>query len=279
MIKAIELKAEDMHLLPARNSEGNKADFGKVLVIAGSPNMAGAAAFAALAAYRAGAGLVYVFTHELNRNILQTLVPEAVLKTYDSKGFDITTLNSLIDKCDSIVIGPGLGMSENALEMLRYLLFSIEKPMIIDADALNIISVNYGLDECLKPNMVITPHIKEFSRLTRWSIEEIKADAAAKTLEYAKRRETTLVLKDADTFIADAEGHLFVNKLGNSGMATGGSGDVLSGIIGAFLALPGVSPINAARCGVLLHALSGDRAANERSERSMIARDIIECIR
>ncbi|MBQ0026203.1 MAG: NAD(P)H-hydrate dehydratase [Lachnospiraceae bacterium] len=279
-MKKVELLTEEhLTLIPARDPSGNKGSFGRVLVIAGSRCMAGAAYLSATAAYRAGAGLVHIFTPEDNRIILQTLVPEAVMTTYDCKHVDISLLSKAVEKADSIVIGPGLGTSEAARELLHFVLFTAEQPTCIDADALNIISQSPGELGLLGEKHLLTPHVKEFSRLAGVSVDNIKKDPAGQVAKFADMYNTNVVLKDADTHIATCNGKLYKNTFGNCGMGTGGSGDVLSGIIGALLAIKELDIGTAGALGVLIHALAGDAAAAERSERSIMARDLLEYIR
>ncbi len=273
------LTEKHLELLPPRDPSGNKGSFGRVLIIAGSKCMAGAAYLSATAAYRAGAGLVHIVTPEDNRIILQTLVPEAVMTTYDCKHVDISIISKAIENANSIVIGPGLGTSDAARELLHFVLFTADQPTCIDADALNIISQSPGELALLGKKHLLTPHVKEFSRLTGASVENIKKDPAGQVAKFADLYDTNIVLKDAETHIATIDGRLYKNTFGNCGMGTGGSGDVLSGIIGALLAIKELDIGTAGALGVLIHALAGDAAAAGRSERSIMARDILEYIR
>ena len=174
--RAFTLDADALSALPARPQSSNKGTFGRVLIVAGSENMAGAAVLAAEAAYRTGAGLVRVFTPECNRLVLQTRLPEAILTTYDKDFFSPEVLDALIDWASAIVIGPGLGVREQTSRFLQYILQYAKVPVVIDADGLNMLAEKKTLMDQLTPNHILTPHMGEMSRLTGKDIAEIKAD-------------------------------------------------------------------------------------------------------
>lgn len=266
--------------LPKRPDRSNKGTFGKVLCVCGSHGMAGAAYLAALGAYRSGSGLVEIFTPEENRVILGTLLPEAVLKIYDSSEPDTNLLESSIDNCSAVVVGCGLGRSHTALTLLKTVLRRSDRPTVIDADALNLISEQPALMKYTK-GKIITPHPAEMSRLTGISIENILIDTKRAAYDMAKKYSLVCVLKDHNTVVSDGSDWIYVNKSGNSGMATGGAGDVLAGVIGALLAQKhlSLSPFDAATLGVYIHGLAGDRAAKALGEYSLMAKDIAENIR
>ncbi len=276
--KAFTLRREALCHLPARLAWANKGSCGKVLVMAGSKNMAGAAILAAKAAYRTGAGLVRVFTPECNRLILQTALPEAVLTTYEDS-FSPEQMDELLSWADAVVIGPGLSTDGKAKRILRYVLQYVKTPLVADADALNILAANEEMASMLNAGMIITPHLGEMARLTGLPVSQIQADPVRSAREYAAAHEVTVVQKDARTVVVPADGNsCFINTCGNAGMATGGSGDVLSGVLGALLA-SGMDVAEAAVAGVLLHAAAGDAAAAECGQRAMLAGDIIEGIK
>lgn len=262
-------------LLPRRAPDGNKGTFGKVLLIAGSKNMAGAAILSARAAYRAGAGMVKVVTTEVNREILQRSVPEALLRT------DFDLADDVENWADVIVIGPGMGKSEQARSALEEVLRFRTKPIIIDADALNLLAENDDLKLLLKnrenelPNVILTPHPGEFSRLFEVPVGELKSDLEAYARKMAQEFHCVVVAKDARTFVARENGASFLNLFGNSGMATAGSGDVLAGFIGG-LAAQGMDAFDAACLGVALHGKAGDFAARELGEHAVMAGDLID---
>lgn len=256
---------EDLHRLPVRENYSNKGTFGKVLVIAGSKNMGGACFLSAKAAYRSGAGLVKVLTAEANRSIMQTLLPEALFAAYDKEG----DLLKQVQWATTIVIGPGLGISEETRRILDFVLNNTNVPMVIDADAINMLAGRKDLP----PNIVLTPHLKEMSRFISRSIEDISSNLL-EVAEQAAGEEYVLVLKDARTIVAHKD-QVYINISGNNGMATGGCGDVLTGIIAAFLA-QGMERFEAAAMAVYVHGLSADAVAKKKGVYSLIASDIIE---
>lgn len=272
--KAYTMSEEDLMALPLRPAYSNKGTFGKVLIIAGSENMSGAAYLSALAAYRSGAGLVRIYTPESNRIILQTGLPEAILTTYTPGALDLNRLKELCGWADSVVIGPGLGTGEMSRSLVAYMMQYCQAPMVLDADALNIIAANPDLTRGFREGMILTPHLGEMSRLIKTPISHIKLDLPETAIGFVKKYPVVMVLKDACTLVADGSGRLYANTCGNSGMATGGSGDVLSGIIGGLLASGGLNCFEAASYGVLMHGLAGDRAAAELGERAVMAGDI-----
>ncbi len=396
------LNGADLSLLPARQANSHKGIYGKLLVIAGSHGMAGAAVFAARAACHMGTGLVKVLTPESNRVILQTMVPEAILSIYPDevedklleiemchphlrayadmdpvrmeyakeaestvagenigftgKGETTAELDSILDHlhemekpqelleqlqtdlawADAVVIGPGLGTGAVAEMLVGEVLAQAQVPVLADADALNLISEkmellqhrkvaqdsvsedantqniltndsfmlqskNHALDETTNDGdkdastgmqderyhdsegkrikyripLIITPHVGEMSRLTGKSAQEIKADPIGIAVDFAKQYQAICVLKDARSVIATPDGEVFINCSGNNGMATAGSGDVLSGIIGGLLA-QGMEPGLAAPLGAFFHGRAGDAARERNGVRYMTASNIID---
>lgn len=226
-------KADIQTLLPERRPDSNKGTYGKLLVIAGAVNMCGAAVFAGKSAYQTGVGLVKIMTPEENRVIIGQSVPEAILETYHD--IYIEKIRQQTDWADAIVFGPGMGKLPHVHQMLEILLKEQTKPVVIDADGLNVLSEHLDwLEKHICP-IVITPHLGEMARLTGQSIPEIKAHLQETCESFAKKYQVTCVLKDARTMISDGEGLTWVNTSGNAGMSTGGSGDVLSGIIGGLV--------------------------------------------
>lgn len=271
------LESSDLGTLPIRPEHSNKGTFGKLLIIAGSVNMAGAAIFASKAAYRCGAGLVKVYTHEENRTILQQAVPEAVISTY-GKSIDKETLISNIQWADAIVIGPGLGQSSHAKEIVKIVRTSASVPVVWDADGINILAEN--TESLLHPHTqyIFTPHLGEFSRLVNKSVDWIQKHFVESALEFARTYDVICVLKDFRTISANPFGISYLNLSGNNGMATGGSGDVLAGIIGALL-VQGLNDIGASAFGVYIHGLAGDAAREKMGTHSIMASDIIESLK
>lgn len=271
---AFTYETSDLAIIPNRNPYGNKGTFGKVLVIAGSKNMSGAAYFSGKAAYKMGVGLVQILTHEGNRTILQTKLPEAILTTYEG--------NELLDEhrkamewADVIIVGPGLGKSKMAKELVTYVLKDTKVPLVIDADGLNIISENRGLKKDLSNRCILTPHLGEMARLTQLTIDEIRLDIMGCANSYVAEHNPICVLKDARTIVAAKDALTYINTNGNSGMATGGSGDVLTGVIGGLLAM-GLDYFTAASLGVFIHGFAGDKAKKVKGEYGLMASDILD---
>lgn len=261
--------------LPPRSEDSNKGDYGRLLLIAGSRNMCGAAYLAGKAAYRSGVGLVYIYTEECNRVILQQILPEAVLITYQPEKWDSTQLETVLQGKTAIAIGPGLGQSECAGKILQTVLKS-RLPKVLDADALNLLSSHPQWYALADGSFVVTPHPMEMSRLTGISVKEIQEHRMETAISYAKEHHLITVLKGNRTIVTDGTDE-FVNETGNHGMATGGSGDVLTGVIGAFLAQK-MDFFEAAKLGVYVHGLAGDMVRRERGTYSMMAGDIAEHI-
>lgn len=274
--KTFTFTEEPAKLLPVRAGDGNKGTFGKILLVAGSVNMAGAAVLAAKASYRMGAGMVKVITPEENRVILQTTVPEALFGTQ-------WELSDGLEWADVIVIGPGIGKSQSAANSLRQVLQYGKKPLVIDADGLNLLAENTELQHLLAAQeekdrrTVLTPHVGELSRLTGVSVKELKQSLLHHGTELARRLHVIVTAKDARTFVCRESGSAYVNLCGNSGMATAGSGDVLAGITGVLLAQMD-DAFTAAALAVYLHGKAGDKAASMKGERGCMAGDIVEAL-
>ena len=267
-------KKEYCKFLPARKENSNKGTYGKLLVIAGSKGMSGAAYLNAKAAYMSGAGLVQIYTPEENRIILQQLLPEAIITTYDI--FDKTELLNLLTWADAVCIGSGIGISERSRRILKATLEHVKVPCLIDADGLNLIAEhNAYLQKIHHTDFVITPHMKEMSRLLHISVEELKQHRMDILDSFVQKSQWTCVLKDARTIVASVSEGNYVNMSGNSAMAKAGSGDVLAGIIAALLA-QGLSCRKAAVLGAYLHGRAGDYARIDKGSYSVLARDLTE---
>lgn len=264
------------NMLPERKPDSNKGSYGKIFAAAGSVNMCGAAAMCGKAAYRTGAGMVKLFTPKENRVIIQTLVPEAVLCTYDMDNFSGDGLMKQLNQSTCAVCGPGIGVSDTAKKIVEAVLKSKVKT-VLDADALNIISQNKNLEELYHEDVVITPHIGEFSRLTGLETGMIKSDLVKVCKEYAVKHGITCVLKDARTVISLKDGSTFINTSGNSGMSTAGSGDVLAGIIISLIS-QGMDMGYAAVLGTYIHGMAGDEAEKAVGGYGMTAMDIADGI-
>ena len=257
-------------LLP-RSPYAHKGQMGKALLIAGSYCMAGAAVLAAKACLRSGVGKLTVSSPKRNIPVLQQAVPEAVIKT----GTEETIFAESIDteEYNALGIGPGLGQSEQTAIALIAQLRRTQCPMIADADAINILANHRAWIQQLPKGIILTPHPKEFDRLEGHSADSY--ERLTKACNLAERLQGIVILKGHYTAICMADGHVMFNPTGNAGMATAGSGDVLTGIITGLLAR-GYQPKEACMVGVYLHGLAGDLAAAELGEESLLASDIIQ---
>ena len=278
MMRKFSYSSKDIQkLLPKREENSNKGSCGRVLIIGGSPCMAGAPYFSAKAAYRTGCGLVEIFTHEDNRIILQTLIPEAILSTWN-ENISFSRLEASIKKADAIAIGMGISTSKEALEILKFTLKKRDCPIVIDADALNLLAKNKELFKQINQDAIITPHPLEMSRIVGVEVSKITDNIPNYAQDFADANGVICVLKDHHTAVAVPHGdEIYINQSGNSGMSTGGSGDVLDGIIAGLLA-QGCKPYIATTLGVYLHGLAGDIASEMLSEYSVMANDIIDAL-
>lgn len=257
-------------MLKERNKFDHKGVFGHALLIAGSYGKAGAATLSAGAALRTGAGLVTVHTPSSAVLALQAALPEAMVSPDRGTG-NVTVLPDL-EKYDAIGAGPGLGTDPDTADVLKELLQKASVPLVLDADALNILAENRDWLEMLPPQTVLTPHPGEFRRLTGTDCTDFRL--LKEQMAFAVKYRCVVVLKGAHSSVALPDGRVFFNSTGNPGMATGGSGDVLTGMITSLLA-QGYEPENAAITGVYLHGLAGDIALRIHSEESVIAGDIL----
>ncbi|MDO5702667.1 MAG: NAD(P)H-hydrate dehydratase [Lachnospiraceae bacterium] len=271
-MKLIE-KSDLADLLPLRDPSGNKGTFGKLLVIAGSEGMAGAAVMCAEAAVRSGCGMVKVMTPYENRDILMRILPEVMLAPWKDSDEAETVLHDALLWCDAVVCGPGMGMSPVTEKIVSELLSDFTGKTVLDADGLNILKGDIEKLKDSGADIVVTPHVGEMSRLSGTPVPEIKADAVSAALSFSGESGTVCVLKDARTVTAVPDGRVFFSVSGNCGMGTAGSGDVLAGIMGSLMA-QGMDPAEAAAAAVTLHGAAGDEAAAARGMRAMTARDI-----
>lgn len=279
-----------LKLLPKRVAYSNKGTYGKVLIIAGSDAMTGAAYLSAYAAYRMGCGLVKVLTAKNAIPIIRQLLPEALTACYDGDDATEVITNSLL-WADVVVIGPGITTSSTAYTLCNQVfkqIMQLNKPLVVDADAINVIAGKLdeeckhkegrigAIQEMLPRNTILTPHLGELSRLTLDCVNKVSSYLIDITDHLTYNCELIYVLKDTRTIVA-SKNLRYINVSGNNGMATGGSGDVLCGIIAGLLS-GGLKREEAATLGVYLHGLAGDYAAKEFGTYSMLARDIIEAL-
>ncbi|MEQ1587845.1 MAG: NAD(P)H-hydrate dehydratase [Cyclobacteriaceae bacterium] len=258
-------------ILKPRSRFDHKGKFGHALLIAGSTGKIGAAVLASRAALRSGVGLLTVHVPQSGYSIIQTTVPEA-MATIDQSA-DYFSGREIEGFYDALGIGPGLGQADESVKGLEEILNKFRKPIVIDADALNILSSNPELQKLIPVRSILTPHPGEFERLVgSWRND---FDRHEKLKEFADRIQSVVILKGAYSAIATPGKKVFFNSTGNPGMATGGSGDVLTGILTGLLA-QGYRPEGAAILGVYLHGLAGDLAIREKGQNSLIASDIID---
>lgn len=263
--------------LPMRKKDAHKGSCGKTLLIAGSRNMCGAAYLAGKAAYRSGVGLVYIYTEECNRIILQQLLPEAVLITYEEEHWNREQLIKIMEDMDSVAVGPGLGQSDIKRQIVAEVLKANKYKRILDADALNILSSDSLLWQLKDSSLIITPHLKEMQRLSGISLTALKEDLTVAACRFSREHNVVTVLKDAHTRVSDGSNDCYVNNTGNHGMATGGSGDVLTGVI-AGLTAQGMELFEAAKLGVYIHGRAGDTVKAIRGARSLMAGEIADAV-
>lgn len=261
-------------LLKPRNRYAHKGDFGRALLVAGSKGMAGASILAARAALRSGVGLLTVHLPDCNNSIVQSSVPEAMTV---SDSCDVCISDVLpTERYTAVGVGPGLGRDVRTVRAIEGLLRSSRSPMVLDADALNILSSAPSLLDYIPNGSVITPHMGEFARLADGFSNFSEALEKAKMI--SRKYALCIVLKGACTVVLSPLGECFVNTTGNVGMATGGSGDVLTGVLLALLA-QGYCAVDAARIAVYVHGAAGDAAAAHTGVTAMVAGDIVEHLR
>lgn len=277
-VSLYQIEECDLQRLPKRQENGNKGTFGKVLLIAGSEHMAGAALLAGKACMRAGCGMLKIYTVRGNRDFLLAGLPEAMLSVYEDGEDETVQLQQDLDWADVIGIGPGLSTNPRAARILEYVLkYKGQKPCVMDADALNLLSVHMELlDESESP-CILTPHIGEFARILGEETSAIKGDPVDWAWAFSKKYGVVCVCKDARTVTMMPDGTGYINTSGCSALATAGSGDVLTGILLGLLAqTPGHQEIQIAPLAVYLHGRLGERAARRLSAAGVLAEDLID---
>lgn len=266
-----------LSLLPDRNPWGHKGNFGKLLLLCGSRGYTGAAFFAAMGALRSGAGLVFLGVPESIYGIEAVKLNEPVIFPLPDAGGRLSAdavpeILTRLPQMDAVLVGPGLGQSGGTLAVVRAVLEKAECPVVVDADGINVLSAHRDLLRGRKSPTILTPHDGEFARLGGVIGEDRMAAAAA----LAEELGCTVLLKGHETCITDGtDGYL--NPTGNPGMAVGGSGDVLAGVITALLGA-GLPPLEAAACGAWLHGAAGDRCAAELGQYGMLPTDMLSAL-
>ncbi len=265
---------EDIRLLLRKRQKfDHKGTYGHGLLVAGSFEKMGAAVLGAKAALRSGIGLVTCHVPALCVQVIQTTIPEAMVKPDINEKY----LTGIPEHAgyDAIAIGPGTGMENDSMAAVKTLLGNTHKPMVIDADAINILGLNREWLSLIPAGSILTPHIKEFERIAGKTANSF--ERLMKQINFSEEHKCIIVLKGAYTSVSSPDGSVFFNSTGNPGMATAGSGDVLTGIILSLMA-GGYEPEKAAKAAVFIHGLAGDIAAGEKGYESLIASDIIESI-
>ena len=266
-----------LKILPDRDENAHKGNFGKILLLCGSRGYTGAATLAAMGALRSGAGLVFLGVPESIYAIEAVKLTEAIVFPLPEKDGKLSTaaipdILARLPKMDAVLIGPGLGQSEGTLDVVRTLLEEFCGPVVVDADGINVLSKHMDILRERHHPAILTPHAGEFARLGG----KTGQDRAASAMEFAREYGCVLLLKGHETLITDGD-RCYVNKTGNPGMAVGGSGDVLAGIIVSLLG-QGIDPLWAAACGAWLHGAAGDICEKEIGQYGMLPTDMLEVL-
>ena len=270
-------------LLPPRPPQTHKGDVGRVFLLAGSRGMSGAAALCTMGALRVGAGLVTLGIPKSLHDPMVEKLTEAMLAVFPETKEGSLSLQGLVPlatamgRMDAVGIGPGLSQQTQTKELVRQLLPKITTPLVLDADGLNALAEDLGALRQLPLPIILTPHPGEMGRLTRLSADDVQRDRERIAKEFAKKYRVVVMLKGHQTVIASFEGTTWINETGNPGMASGGCGDVLTGMIVGLLGQK-LPLVNAARLGAHLHGLAGDLAAAERGQIGLLASDLVDRI-
>lgn len=267
--------------MPDRSFDGHKGTYGHTLTIAGSPGMTGAAYLAAKGALRSGSGLVTLATPKSLNPILEVKLTEAMTIPLPENPRGVLSVESIehllpfLDKVNVVALGPGLGQDPDTAQFIYDLLPEVKVPIVLDADGLNALAKKIGLLAGIKAPLVITPHPGEMARLLDISIEEVEKNRVQVAQRTAEEWQVTVILKGAPTIVATPQGQLYINTTGNPGMATGGTGDVLTGLVAGFIA-QGLNVSMAAVLATYIHGEAGDLAAIEKGYMGLIAEDLLE---
>lgn len=266
-----------LSLIPDRVADSHKGDYGRILLLCGSVGYTGAAALSAMGALRTGAGLVYLGVPESIYAIeaVKLLEPVVFPLPEENGMFAETAIDSICDRLqnmDAVLIGPGIGQSEGTLQLVKFVLDNFDGPVVVDADGINVMKAHKDILRGRKSPAILTPHPGEFSRFTDRDCH----DRIGSAMELANDLGIVLVLKGYETVITDGI-QCYVNPTGNPGMAVGGSGDVLAGMITALLGM-GLAPLDAAACGAWLHGAAGDLCAKELGQFGMLPSDVLNVL-
>ncbi len=271
LVKRIKKRARDAH----------KGDYGHVFVIAGSPGLTGAAYLASMSSLLSGSGLVTLGIPKSINEIMEEKLTEVMtlpLSETKDKTLSLAALSkikSFSKKTDVLAIGPGLSRNKATAGLIRKIVTTSNKPIVLDADAINAFEKKQDLLKKAKNTIVVTPHPGEMSRLTGVSTRIIQKDRVKAAVKLSKRVKCITVLKGSRTVVANPKGEVYINETGNPGMATGGVGDILTGMVASFIG-QGIEPYGAAKLAVYLHGKAGDLAAREKGKISLIATDLLD---
>ena len=269
------IEQSDMQLIPLRDEDGNKGTFGKVLLIAGTVQMPGASILCGRTIMRMGAGMLKMVVPVENREIIASSIPEAMLAVYDTKEAAVQAISDGLSWADVVVIGPGIGTGETAEAMVNHVLEYGTLPVVLDADGLNVASRHMDWLKAHRSPCIVTPHVGEMARLLQTDTKDVSADLTGSLQTLVETCQVQCVLKDSTTCIGLPDGTVFLNTTGNCGMATAGSGDVLTGIIGGLLAV-GTDWRYAGALGAWLHGTVGDRYCKTYGTAHLMAGDLID---
>ncbi len=265
---------EDIGRIPKRLEYSNKGTYLRALIIAGNEDMSGAAYLSGAASYRCGVGLVEIFTHENNTDVLKKNLPEAIVTGYNPDNAE-ELLSAKINKVDVIILGPGLGTGDTSRRIVKLVMEMAKVPLIIDADGLNIIAEDKAVLKSYAHTVIITPHIGEMARLTGLDKQKVITDIIGVAKSFSEEYNVICVLKDATTVVAEpGTERVYINNSGCGAMSKAGCGDVLTGVIAAMMALR-LEPFSAAAMGVYIHGLAGEKATVGINEHSLMASDLI----
>jgi len=272
---------EHISKIPPRKENTHKGDFGHVFVLGASRGMTGAAYLASQAAIRSGSGLVTCGIPESLSSIMEVKLTEVMTLALPETKIGSLSLSAekeivgFSGKADVLALGCGLSGHKETQRLVRNLLKKVKAPVVLDADGINALAGHGEILKKRKFHTVLTPHAEEMARLLEVNIRVVQRSREKVALDFAKKHNAILVLKGHRSVVVSPKGHKYVNKTGNSGMSTAGTGDVLTGMISSFVG-QGIDPYSAAVIGVYLHGLAGDIAAKERGQFSMIAGDLLE---
>lgn len=275
------MASEHLGKIPGRRDESHKGDYGKVLVLAGAKGFTGAAYLTSMGALRAGSGLVTCGVPESLNPIMEVKLTEAMtLPLAETSKQSLSReakadIMAFMEKCDVLAMGPGIGTEKGTKDLVKEILLEVEDTIVLDADGINCLDGEISVLKQRKGLTVITPHPGEMGRLLSKSVEDVQSDREGVAKGLAEITGCIVCLKGHKTVVASPTGQVYVNATGNSGMATGGTGDVLTGMIASFIG-QGVEAYSAAVSAVYIHGLSGDIAAERKSPFCMIASDLLE---